>query len=165
MKKLLVIFILAAAPALYANEGTNVVFHNFTWGTSLKDFTARMGNPAYIEEINGLQSLVYDNIQVLGYSVYMLVYFSGSGLEGGTYYFNTKSLDELMRCYKDVQKDLFTQYGPTTLYDMMIKEMRPYESSWDLPGGYVYLKANTRQNEPVMLWYSSPSFTKKILGS
>jgi len=165
MKKLFIICALVIAPALYANEVSNVAFHNFPWGTSMRDFTAKMGNPAYAEEVDGLRSLVYDNIQVLGYPVFMVVYFSNTGLEGGTYYFHTFSLDELMQCYKDIQKDLLAKYGPTILCDGIIREMRPYESSWDLPGGYVYLKVNTRQNEPVMLWYSSPSLTKKLFGS
>jgi len=165
MKKILIICALAIAPALYANEAVNVSFHSYQWGTSMTEFKAKMGNPAYTEEIDGLHSLVYDNIRVLGYPVYMLVYFSDSGLEGGTYYFNTSTLDQLMQCYKDVQKDLIAKYGSTVLCDSIIREMRPYESSWDLPGGYVYLKANTRQNEPVMLWYSSPSLTKKLFGS
>ena len=165
MKKLLIIFVLAIAPALYGNESASVVFHNFSWGTSIRDFTAKMGNPAHTEETDGLRSLVYDNIMVLGYPVFMVVYFSNSGLEGGTYYFNTRNLDELIKCYKDVQKDLLAKFGPTVLCDVIIREMRPYESSWDLPGGYVYLKVNTRQNEPVMLWYSSPSLTKKLFGS
>jgi hypothetical protein len=95
----------------------------------------------------------------------MVVYFSKNGLEGGTYYFHTFSLDELMQCYKDVQKELLEKYGPTVLCDGIIKEMRPYETSWNLKNGYVYLKVNTRQNEPVTLWYSSPYLTKKLMGS
>jgi len=165
----LIVFALLIAPALYAQVETsfevNVVFHNFPWGTSLQEFTAKVGNPAHVEEIDGLRSLVYDNIQVSGYPVFMLAYFSQNGLEGGTYYFHTFSLDELMKCYSDVQKELLDLYGPTKLRDGIIREMRPYETSWNLPGGYVYLKVNTRQNEPVTLWYSSPAFTRRLTGS
>jgi hypothetical protein len=131
----------------------------------MRDFTAKMGKPVHEDEYNGLKSLIYDNIEVSGYPVFMLAYFSKTGLEGGTYYFHTFNLDQLMQCYKDVQRDLLEKYGPTVLCDGIIREMRPYESSWDLPGGYVYLKVNTRQNEPVTLWYSSPALTKKMLGS
>ena len=157
------------APALYADEADiNVVFHNFPWGTSMEEFTARMGRPVYVEEYDGLQSLVYDNIMVSGYPVFMLAYFSGNGLEGGTYYFHTFSFDELTQCFIKVQRELLALYGPTTVSttfsDGIFREMRPYETIWDLPGGYVYLKVNTRENEPVMLWYSSPSLTKKIMG-
>jgi len=164
IKKLLIICALVIAPALYAEEA-EVVFHNFSWGTSIEEFTAKMGKPSHVDRYDDLQSLVYDNIKVLGYPVFMLVYFSKNGLEGGTYYFNTFSLDELMQCYKDLQKELLGQYGPTILCDGIIREMRPYETSWNLKSGYVYLKVNTRQNEPVTLWYSSPALTKKIMGS
>jgi hypothetical protein len=131
----------------------------------MEEFTRKMGKPASMEEYNGLKSLVYENIEVSGYPTFMLVYFSKNGLEGGTYYFHTFSLDELMSCYTEVQKGLLEQYGPTVLCDGIIREMRPYETSWNLKGGYVYLKVNTRQNEPVTLWYSSPDLTKKLMGS
>jgi len=124
-----------------------------------------MGNPSYEEDYNGLRSLVYDNIVVSGYPVFMLAYFSQTGLEGGTYYFNTRSLEELMRCYTDVQTDLLARYGSTLLCDMIYREMRPFETSWDLPGGYVHLSVNTRYNEPVTLWYSSPALTRRLMGS
>jgi hypothetical protein len=156
------------APALYADEmaDINVVFHNFPWGTSMEEFTAKMGRPAYVDEYDGLQSLVYDNIVVSGYPVFMLVYFSENGLEGGTYYFHTFSFDELTQCFINVQKELLALYGSTTVsttfQEETFREMRPYENIWDLPGGYVYLKVNTRENEPVMLWYSSPALTNKI---
>ncbi|WP_461247911.1 hypothetical protein [Treponema sp. R6D11] len=150
--------------ALYAEE-PEVVFHNFPWGTKMEVFTAKVGKPAYTEEIDGLKSLLYDNLNISGYQAFMVVYFSKNGLEGGTYYFNTFSLDELMQCYKDIQKELLEKYGPTVLCDGIIREMRPYETSWNLKNGYVYLKVNTRKNEPVTLWYSSPFLTKKILGS
>ncbi|MDR2952025.1 MAG: hypothetical protein LBU82_02150 [Treponema sp.] len=70
-----------------------------------------------------------------------------------------------MNCYKDVQKELLERYGPTLLCDGIIREIRPYESSWKLKGGYVYLKVNTRRDEPVTLWFSSPELTKQITGS
>ena len=163
MRKFLVIFALIIAPALYAE--TEVRFHDFPWGTSLQEFKAKMGNPVFVEEVDGLQSLVYDKLIVSGYPVFMLVYFSKNGLEGGTYYFHTFSLEELMKCYKDLQKELLEKYGPTNLRDEIIKEMRPYETSWEnLKNGYIYLKVNTRQNEPVTLWYSSPALTEKLTG-
>jgi hypothetical protein len=154
---------LAFSSALYAQE--EVAFHNFKWGTSLEEFTKKMGKPVSVEDVNGLKSIVYDKIEIEGYPVFMVVYFSKKGLEGGTYYFHTFSLDELMKCYLDIQKDLLNRFGPTTLCDGIIKERRPYETSWRLESGYVYLKVNTRENEPVTLWYSSPALTKQMLGS
>ncbi|MDR0320515.1 MAG: hypothetical protein LBI28_03360 [Treponema sp.] len=166
IKKLsIIIFALLVATALYADDEVSVGFHNFQWGTSMETFKARMGNPAHVSEVNGLQSLVYDNIRVSGYPVFMLAYFSRNGLEGGTYYFNTTSLDELMKCYTDMQTELTALYGPTLLFDRMLREMRPYETSWNFPSGYVYLKANTSRNEPVTLWYSSPTLTRILTGS
>jgi hypothetical protein len=150
---------------IYAQEAVEVQFHGFPWGTSMQEFTSKMGRPAHIDEINGLKSLVYDGLVVSGYPVFMLVYFSQNGLEGGTYYFHTFSLDELMQCYKDVQKELLEKYGNTNLRDIIFREMRPYETSWNLNNGYVYLKVNTRHNEPVSLWYSSPELTRKLFGS
>jgi hypothetical protein len=131
----------------------------------MEDFTKKMGKPAHTDEVNGLKSLVYDGLIVSGYKAFMLAYFSNNGLEGGTYYFHTYSLDELMQCYTNVQNELIEQFGPTILCDRIIKEMRPYETSWNLDSGYVYLKVNTRRNEPVTLWYSSPGLTKKLTGS
>ena len=152
--------------ALIAQTPANVTFHNFPWGTSLQDFTARMGEPVHVEVNNGLQSLIYENIRVSGYTVFMLAYFSSNGLEGGTYYFNTSSVEELMRCYTDMQAELTARFGPTLLYETLMRELRPYETSWDLPNGYIYLKVNTRWwNEPVTLWFSSPELTRKLRGS
>ncbi|GHV94846.1 hypothetical protein AGMMS50293_11660 [Spirochaetia bacterium] len=132
----------------------------------MEEFTVRMGKqPISREEVDGLVSLAYENIEVSGFTTYMIVYFSKTGLEGGTYYFLTKDLDELMKCYLDIQKQLVNQYGPTVLMDGIIREMRPYETSWNLESGYIYLKVNTRKNEPVTLWYSSPALTKRLLGS
>jgi hypothetical protein len=131
----------------------------------MADFTAKTGDPVFKETIDGLTSLVYENIEVSGYTTYMLVYFSDSGLEGGTYYFLTKDLDEIIKCYREIQQELVAQYGATVLMDGIIREMRPYETSWRFAGGYIYLKVNTRTNEPVTLWYSSPALTKKLLGN
>lgn len=165
MRKLpFILIVLFIATTLYG-QAPEVVFHNFHWGTSLQEFKAKMGEPVHVEEINGLQSLIYENVQLAGYSAFMLVYFSHNGLEGGTYYFDTKNLEELMRCYTDVQNELLALYGPTLLIDEMLREMRPYETSWNLPGGYIYLKANTRRNEPVSLWVSSPELTRRLRGS
>jgi len=145
---------------------TNVTFHNFPWGTSLQEFTSRMGNPAYVEEVNGMRSLVYDKIFVSGYPVFMVAFFSQSGLEGGTYYFDTLSYEEMIKCYTDVRKELLDRYGSTHLNDTIFRnEMAPYESSWNLPTGYVHLKVDTRRNDPVTLWYSSPALTRILFGS
>jgi hypothetical protein len=167
MKKIiltgLLLFFAVFTAALFADEA--VRFHDFPWGTAISAFTEKMGKPAAREEVNGLVSLIYENIEISGYAVYMLAYFSQTGLEGGTYYFLTDNLDELMQCYTTVQRELLARYGPTILCDGIIREMRPYETSWNLESGYVYLKVNTRQNEPVTLWYSSPGLTKKMLGS
>jgi len=165
MKKFFVILAFVNLTALYAQGETNVVFHNFAWGTSLQDFTTKMGKPAHVDNINGLQSLVYDNLIVSGYRTFMVAYFSKDGLEGGTYYFNTFSYDELVNCYKNVQKELTALYGPTSLSDMIFKESAPYESLWKLNSGYIHLKVDTRRNEPVTLWYSSPALNKILFGS
>lgn len=144
---------------------TNVVFRDFAWGTSLAEFTKKMGKPVSREEVNGLVSLAYENVNVNGYTTYMLAYFSKAGLEAGTYYFLTYNWDELMKCYNELRQELRGRYGPTYLFDGIIKEMRPYECAWRLSGGYVHLKVNTRQNDPVTLWFSSPALTKQILGA
>jgi hypothetical protein len=153
---------------LFAEEGQKdgaAGFRGFPWGTSLEEFTAREGQPVTRETIDGLVSLAYEDKEMAGYKTYMLVYFSAAGLEGGTYYFLTEDLDEVMACYRDLQRDLVSQYGPGILMDHIIREMFPYESVWDLSGAYIHLKANTRTNEPVTLWFSSPALTKKILGT
>ena len=167
MKKYAVMCLLfcAAALAAGADAETEPVFRGFAWGASVEEFTAKTGSPISREEINGLVSLAYENIEVGGYIAYMVVYFSKAGLEGGTYYFLTRDLDELMRCYQETQQRLLAQYGPTVLCDGIIRERRPYETSWNLEGGYVYLKVNTRLGEPVTLWYSSPALTKQLFGS
>ena len=157
---------LVIAVALHAEAQADVTFHGFSWGTSLQTFTARMGNPAYVEEINGLRSLVYDNIEVSGYQVFLIAYFSQSGLEGGTYYFvDTYSNEERIQCYTNMRRELLERYGSTNLNDTLFREMAPYESSWDLPSGYVHLKVDTRRNDPVTLWFSSPALTRILFGS
>jgi len=170
MKKLSLIIVLLVSmifsTVLYAQNNTQVNFHNFEWGTSIRDFKAKVGEPVHVEENDGIQSLIYENIRVSGYTVYMVAYFTQRGLEGGTYYFNTADVGELMKCYSDMQTELATRYGPTLLYDVLLRELRPYESSWNLPSGYIYLKVNTRWwNEPVTLWYSSPELTRRLRGS
>jgi len=156
----------AFSASLYAQEGAvNVRFQNFPWGTSMQEFKARMGEPVHVENNNGLQSLIYDNVRVAGYPVYMLAYFSQNGLQGGTYYFNTSGIEAQRKCYTDVQKELVSIYGRTVLFDNMLREMRIYETSWNLPSGYIYLKVNTRWNEPVTLWFSSPELTRQLRGS
>ena len=162
MKNLLLVCALIITPALYAQEA-EVVFHNFHWGTSMAEFTAKMGKPAHTDEVNGLQSLVYDNLIVSGYQAFMVAFFSKNGLEGGTYYFNTFSREELMQCYTNVQKELLEQYGPTALCHPIFKEGFPYESSWNhLESGYIHLKVDTRRNDPVSLWFSSPALTTQL---
>jgi hypothetical protein len=158
--------------ALYAQEEevVTVKFHNFSWGTSLEAFKARMGNPVHVETMNGFQSLIYKDISVAGYRAFMVVYFSKKGLEGGAYYFDTNNLEELMTCYTAVQNDLITLYGatpppPAGRYEKLLAEMRAYETCWDLPSGYIHLKVNTRRNDPVTLWISFPTLTKILDGS
>ena len=146
------------------NYETSVTFRNFPWGTSMDEVIKKMGKPVSREKINGLDSLVWENIEVNGYTTYMLCYFSKAGLQGGTYYFLTYTMDELMQCYNEVRQELRNRFGPTVLFDGIIRELRPYECSWNLPGGYVYLKVNTREGDPVTLWYSSPELTKQVFG-
>ena len=161
---------LYAQPQAKAQEEVTVKFHNFTWGTSIVAFKAKMGNPVHVESMNGFQSLIYDNITIAGYKAYMVAYFSKKGLEGGAYYFNTENLEELQKCYTAVQDDLVTQYGstppaPAGRYEKLLKEMRAYESCWDLPSGYIHLKVNTRKSDPVTLWISFPTLTKILDGA
>jgi len=164
--------IVSALPVmLFAQQNqTNVGFHDFPWGTSVEAFKAKMGNPVHTDEVNGLHSLIYENVKVSGFSAYMLAFFSRNGLEGGTYYFDTNNIDELRQCYINLQTELVSTYGETLLYDEMSgprgqRERRTYETSWNLPSGYIYLKVNTRTNDPVTLWYSSPALTKRLNGS
>ena len=167
MKRLLLICMMFIAAALYAQEeeatDIEVSFHGFPWGTSMSEFTAKMGDPAHRDTFNGMQSLVYEDITVSGYPVFMLVYFSQNRLEGGTYYFLTDSYDELVTCYNNLKVELAEKFGPTFLFDDIYKEMAPYESSWNnLTSGYVRLKVDTRRNDPVTLWYSSPGLTERL---
>jgi hypothetical protein len=170
-KKIIIscIVVLSLGAALYAEDGSpggeSFGFRGFPWGASLEDFTAREGQPLTRESIGGMVSLAYENKEMSGFTAYMLVYFSESGLEGGTYYFLTENLDEVMNCYRTVQRNLAAQFGQGILMDEIIREMFPYESAWNLTGTYIHLKANTRTNEPVTLWYSSPALTKKLLGN
>ena len=143
---------------------TNVGFRGFPWGTSMDEVIKKMGRPVSRDEINGLVSLVWENVDVSGFTTYMLAYFSPKGLQGGTYYFITYTMDDIIRCYSGMQKELRERFGPTYLYDGIIRELRPYESSWELAGGYVYLMVNARLGVPVTLWYSSPELTKQIFG-
>jgi len=143
---------------------TDVNLRGFSWGTSMDEVIKKMGKPVSREEVNGLVSLVWENVDVNGFTSYMIAYFSKSGLQGGTYYFVTNTMDDVVRCYGGIQKELRSRFGPTYLFEGIIKEMRPFESSWELPGGYVYLMVNTRQGVPVTLWYSSPELTKQIFG-
>jgi hypothetical protein len=169
LKKLIfacVICILAAAPTLVAQEAVEVRFHNVPWGTSIEDFITMMRKPpAHTDEIDGLTSLVFDNLIVSGYQAFMVAFFSQNGLECGTYYFNTLSNDERAKCYNDVQRELHERFGPTQLFDTLYREMAQYVSSWNFNSGYVHLKIDTRRNDPVTLWFSSPALTRRIKGS
>jgi hypothetical protein len=143
---------------------TDLNFQGFPWGTSINDFIKKMGKPVSQERVNGLDSLLWENVELNGFTTYMIAYFSRAGLQGGTYYFVTTSMDEDIRCYSGLRQELRDRYGPTILFDGIIREMRAYECSWTLPGGYVYLMVNARQGDPVTLWYSSPELTRQIFG-
>jgi hypothetical protein len=151
---------LLISTALFAE--VTVTFHNFPWGTSMEAFKARMGNPVHTETSNGFHSLVYENITMAGYRAFMLAYFSQNGLEGGTYYFNTNNLEELMMCYAAVQRELVAKFGPADRFEELLREMRTYESCWNLPSGYILLKVNTHRNDPVTLWISGPALTEML---
>jgi len=168
MKKIVFLFtifialIMAVIPiTLYADEEPEVLFHDFRWKTKMDDFIAKMGNPVHREVANGFSSFIYKINDFYGYKAFMVAYFSKNGLEGGAYYFDTNNPDELMKCYKDVQKELFKKYGST---DERNNEMRTYESSWDFKSGYIHLKVNTKKNDPVTLWISFPPLTKMLDG-
>jgi len=172
MKKLLfiltaILMTTAISTSLYAKEKSAVSFHNFEWKTSMAAFKAKMGNPVHTAEANGFQSLIYDKVSMAGYNAYMVVYFSKNGLEGGAYYFDTKDMEDLKRCYTTVQSELITHYGqvppaPAGRYDVMLRETRMYQTCWNLPDGYVLLKVNTKTNDPVTLWVSFPTLTKML---
>ena len=171
MKKLiLIIIILLISSALFAQNEGAVTFHNFAWGTSIDAFKARVGNPLLVENTGGFQSLLYENVSWAGHRAFMIAYFSQNGLEGGMYYFNTIGLEEMMKCYNSVQKELVTFFGPTPpapagRYEELMREMRAYESCWMLPTGYIHLKVNTRTGDPVTLWISFPALTAILDGA
>ena len=170
MKKLLIIIsMLLMAAALSAQNEVRVSFHNFTWGTSIDTFKARMGNPLFTERSGGYQSLIYENVQIANNRALLVAYFSHNGLEGGMYYFNASGLSDIMMCYESIQKELVTLYGlppaaPEGRYEELLREMRTYESCWILPGGYIHLKVNTRTGDPVTLWISFPTLTEILDG-
>jgi hypothetical protein len=154
--------------SVYASEAvyeTNITFQNFPWGTSQEEFIRKMGQPINREEKDGLVSLIWENIYINGYNTYMLAYFTKAGLQGGTYYFLTYSMDQLMRCYTEIQQELHKRYGPTDLFRGILKELRDYECLWNVSGNYVHLKTNTRQGEPVTLLYLSQELAKQIFGT
>ena len=143
---------------------TNVTLRDFAWGTSQDDMIRKMGKPISKDEIDGMTSLMWENVEMNGYMTYMQAYFSKNGLEGGTYYFLTYSMDELMRCYTELKQILRDHFGPTPFFYGILRELRPYQCLWELPGGNVHLKVNTRQGDPVTLWYTSPALMKRIIG-
>ena len=166
-KCLCLLFLLLPLAVLGAKEPseTNVDLRGFAWGTSMDEVIKKMGNPVSRETVDGLVSLVWENVMVSGFNSYMIAYFSPKeGLQGGTYYFVTRAMDDIIKCYGGLQRELYNRYGRTDLFDEIKKELQPYESSWNLPGGYVYLMVNARQGIPVTLWYSSPELSKKIFG-
>ena len=169
IRKFLLLLLLPLA-VLSAEEAvtyeTDVNLRGFAWGTSMDEVIKKMGKPVSREEVNGLVSLVWENVDVSGFTSFMIAYFSPKGgLQGGTYYFVTYTMDDVVRCYGGIQQELRSRFGRTNLYEGIIKELRPFESAWNLPGGYVYLMVNTRQGVPVTLWYSSPELTRKIFGN
>jgi len=168
-KRLFTIFALALAALgarAWAAEPAEpeLTFRGFPWGASMEEVVGRMGPPMSRDEVNGFSSLVWENVEVSGYMTFMLAYFSDSGLQGGVHYFLTYSLDETILCYDQLQRELLERYGPTQVLDRVTRELRPYASAWNLPGGLVRLRVNTRQGDPVTLWYSSPELTRQILG-
>ena len=173
IKKILLLFLLPLFSLYPQNRGqtpeepvyeTNVTFQDFSWGTSMENVIRRMGNPVSREEVDGLVSLVWENVRVNEYTAFMIAYFSPSGLQGGTYFFLTDSRDEIIRCYRTMRDELRIRHGSTYLFDSIIWDSPPWESSWNLPGGYVYLKASTQRGDPVTLWFSSPYLTAHIFG-
>ena len=71
-------------------------------------------------------------------------------------------MDQLVRCYTEMRQELRNRYGPTNLYREILRELRDYECLWNVSGNYVHLKTNTRQGDPVTLFYLSPEFAKQI---
>jgi hypothetical protein len=168
IKKLFLLVLFFPLSGLYANEEvyeTDVTFHNFPWGTSQETVVRSLGEPVSREEINGLVSLVWENTRINGYTTFTLAYFSRAGLQGGTYYFMTNDMDDLVRCYNELQQDLLNRYGPTPIFRNIHKEQRPYECEWSLPGGYIQLRVNTRDGNPVSLFHASPELARLIFGN
>jgi len=161
---LVLLFPLAFVFANEADYANNVTFQNFPWGTSQDEFIKKMGQPINREEQDGLVSLIWENVFVFGYKTYMLAYFTKDGLQGGTYYFLTYDMDQLMKCYTEMQQELRSKYGPTNLYRVIQKEMRDYESLWNVSDNYIHLKTNTRKGDPVTLLYLSPELANEIIG-
>jgi hypothetical protein len=125
-----------------------------------------MGRPISREESNGLESLVWENVIVGDYIAYMVAWFSRAGLQAGAYYFVTDNMEHLARCFTELRQNLRNRYGPSRyFYSGVVRELRLYECSWNLPSGFVYLKVNTRQGEPISLWYSSPELTRQLFGN
>jgi len=167
IKKLLLVFLLPLA-SIYADEAVNsttVTFQNFPWGTSQEEFIKKIGQPISRGEKDGIASLIWENVFVGGYKTYMLAYFTKNGLQGGTYFFLTYDMDQLIKCYTEMQQDLRNRYGPTPLYRGIQKELRDYECLWNVSGNYIHLKTDTRQGEPVTLFYLSPELAKQITGT
>jgi len=168
MKKLLLVLLFPLASFLFAGESeyaNNVTFQNFPWGTSQEEFIKKMGQPINREEQDGLVSLIWENIFVFGYKTYMLAYFTNDGLQGGTYYFLTYDMDQLIKCYTEMQQELRNKYGPTNLYRAIQKELRDYECLWNVSDNYIHLKTNTRRGEPVTILYLSPKLADKIINN
>jgi len=152
--------------AVYANGyETEPALRGFAWGTSMEAVVAGMGQPVSREEVDGFVSLLWENVEMGGFLAFMLAYFSPAGLQGGVFYFRTYTMDETMRCYADLQRELLQRYGPTRILDTITRELRPYATSWNLAGGMVRLRVNTREWEPVTLWYSSPELTAHVFGN
>ena len=148
----------------WETRATELAFRGFSWGTDVEEVVRQMGPPMSRDEIDGFVSLVWENVAVSGFSTFMLAFFSEAGLQGGVFYFLTDGLDETIRCYAQLQRELLRRYGPAQVLDSITRELRPYASVWNLPGGLVRLRVNTRQGDPVTLWYSSPELTGRILG-
>ena len=162
IKKLLLILTLMIAAQ--GAQAADLTFQGFPWGTSMETFVARMGQPVSRDQTEGFVSLLWENVFFLGFRSFMVAYFSSDGLQGGIYYFLTNSMDETIRCYSDLQRALFGRHGETPVFDAIGRELRSYASSWTLPSGLARLRVDTRNGDPVTLWYSSPELTRAVLG-
>ena len=166
-KPQLLLITLLMTTSLYAQNEAALRLESFAWGASIDAFRTRMGTPAFVDNSGRFQALLFENVPMAGYRAYMIAYFSDNGLEGGIYYFDTANIGEMMMCYDSVQKELVAQYGPTPpppagRYEVLMREMRVYETCWMLPGGYIHLKENLRTNDPVTLWISFPTLTEML---